>query len=106
MAPTNTAAHSRAVSRRLGVFKRQTRRLPHHVRRDARRLYRRYFRHDPFHPVLDGSFVHDVKLSRIVYRIRIDYAHRALALVERRDDELWFIWYWIGDHESYDRRLP
>jgi hypothetical protein len=41
-----------------------------------------------------------------VHCVRIDYSHRAMRLVEDRGGVIWFVWYWVGTHEEYQRRLP
>ena len=73
------------------------RRLPAHVRRQARDSYR-FFTSNPNHPSLDFK---RVSQRRPVYSVRISADYRALGLLDRGD----IVWFWIGSHQEYDRLL-
>lgn len=84
-------------SRTNRKFRKLYRKLPRDVRRNARRAYKvwksnhahpslRFKRVDPNHPI---------------YSARVGLSHRALGWLE--GDTIH--WYWIGDHDEYDRLL-
>lgn len=78
-------------------FREAYRRLPEHVQRRAREVYRR-FRDDPNHPSLRFKQVH---ATQPIYAARVGLGYRALALVDG-DAAVWF---WIGTHAEYDQLL-
>ena len=73
------------------------RRLPEQVRRQARESYG-MFSEDPRHPSLQFK---RVSQRRPVYSVRINIDYRALGVVDEGD----IVWFWIGPHHEYDRRL-
>ena len=72
-------------------------RLPEHVRRQARESYN-FFASDPTHSSLDFK---RVSRRRPVYSVRVGIGYRALGVLDRGD----IVWFWIGPHHEYDRRL-
>ncbi len=70
--------------------------LPDAVQRQARKAYA-LFRQNPFHPSLRYKLIKDR-----VYSVRISREYRALGRLEEEDV---IVWFWIGNHESYDRML-
>lgn len=51
--------------------------------------------------------VRDQYARQIAYRIRIaTTGYRALATVGYTDRAILFTWYWLGDHDAYERPLP
>jgi plasmid maintenance system killer protein len=62
---------------------------------DAKEAYRR-FRTNPGHP---GLHFKKLEGEQNIYSVRIGLNYRALAVVEGSRA----VWYWIGDHETYDR---
>jgi hypothetical protein len=79
------------------AFREAFRRLPGPVQRQARQAYR-LFAADPSHPGLQFK---KVKASADVVSVRISRSHRALGA--RRGDTV--IWFWIGSHDDYERRI-
>ena len=73
------------------------RRLPDHVRRQARESYR-FFVLDPRHPSLEFK---RVSQRSPVYSVRVSIDYRALGVMDHGD----IVWFWIGAHHEYDRLL-
>ena len=73
------------------------RRLPEHVKRQARESYQ-FFVSNPAHPGLDFK---RVGRRRPVYSVRVSFGYRALGVLDRGD----IVWFWIGPHHEYDRLL-
>lgn len=68
--------------------------LPEPVQKLARRNFER-LKENPRHPSL-----HFKKVGEL-WSARVGRSHRALAT----EDELGYVWVWIGTHEGYDRLL-
>jgi hypothetical protein len=73
------------------------RQLPRHVRQRAVKAYR-LWRENPQHPSLRFKRVDP---EDAIYSVRIDLNYRAVGWLEQDT----VIWYWIGDHDDYDRLL-
>ena len=71
--------------------------LPEAVQRDADRAYE-LWQNDPRHPSLQFKCVDP---QEPIYSVRVSRGHRALGWLEG-DTVTWF---WIGDHDEYDRTL-
>ena len=71
--------------------------LPEDIRRDADRAYK-LWQDDPRHPSLQFK---RVDRQDPIYSVRVGRGHRALGWLE--DDTI--AWFWIGDHDEYDRML-
>ena len=71
--------------------------LSEDVQRDADRAYR-FWRVNPRHPSLQFKCV-DPQDS--LYSVRVGRGYRALG---RREGDT-VIWFWIGDHDEYERLL-
>lgn len=78
----------------LPEFWQDYRRLPEDVRTLADRNFS-LLRADPFHPSLH------FKSAGRYWSVRIGLRYRALAI--RDGDDV--IWFWIGSHAEYDRKL-
>lgn len=78
--------------------------LPHGVRHLASRLYTNVFTVDPYHQMLRGRSAYDSRRKIHVWRVEVGN-HRALAAVESVGDSKTFVWYWIGSHADYDKRI-
>lgn len=78
-------------------FREAYRRLPDHVRRQARESYR-FFVADPRHPSLGFK---RVSQRSAVYSVRVSIDYRALGVMDDGD----IVWFWIGAHHEYDRLL-
>ena len=75
------------------------RKLPEHVRSQARRNYQ-IWKENPQHPSLQFKKVHT---SEPIYSVRVGIGWRALGVV---DNEINIIaWFWIGSHADYDHLL-
>ena len=71
--------------------------LPDGVRQEAKEAYR-LFQNNPAHPSL-----HFKKLEGEdqVYSVRIGLGYRALGAMKGNR----VVWFWIGSHADYDRKL-
>ncbi len=81
----------------LNTFWEAYRRLPDHVRRQARESYR-FFASNPNHPSLDFK---RVSSRRPVYSARMSIDYRAVGIMDQGD----IVWFWIGSHDEYERLL-
>lgn len=70
--------------------------LPESVQQQARKAYE-LFQHNPNHPSLNFKPV-----ANQVYSVRISQKYRVLGRIE--EDGV-IVWFWIGDHEGYDKIL-
>lgn len=84
---------SRANARFWELF----RKLPADIQAQARQAYR-LFMIDARHPGLQFK---RVSQKRPVYSARVTRDYRALGIVQGEG----ITWYWIGNHEDYDRLL-
>ncbi|MCY3687696.1 MAG: hypothetical protein OXI17_01980 [Gammaproteobacteria bacterium] len=73
------------------------RRLPPHVRQQARNSYR-FFIADSSHPSLEFKRVGQ---RRPVYSARVSIDYRALGVLEKGE----IVWFWIGPHHQYGKLL-
>lgn len=71
--------------------------LPLEVQERARKAYR-LWRENPSHPGLNFKIVDPLKR---IYSARVGRSHRVLG--ELRGDTI--VWFWIGKHEKYERKL-
>jgi len=71
--------------------------LPQAIRRQARKAYQLWLT-NPRHPSLHFKQVDD---AEPIYAVRVTDAYRALGVLE--DNTI--LWYWIGDHDEYERLL-
>jgi hypothetical protein len=79
-------------------FWRLYRELPRDVQNAARLAYRK-FQENPAHPSLH---LERLRSDPRAWSLRVTLNYRAVAL--RQGDE--WIWVWIGDHQTFDRRFP
>jgi hypothetical protein len=77
-----------------GRFWRHYKDLPHHIQNLANNSFD-LLKENPRHPSL-----HFKKVGR-VWSVRVGAHYRALA-AEEGDD---FLWFWIGNHDEYDRLI-
>ncbi|MSR78414.1 MAG: hypothetical protein EXS63_09385 [Candidatus Omnitrophica bacterium] len=78
-------------------FRRAFSQLTAPIQKQAKVAYKS-FQKDPYHPGLHFKRIHSV---RPIYSVRISKDYRAVCI--QSNDE--FIWYWIGSHADYDRRI-
>ena len=71
--------------------------LPENVQARARQAYKQ-FRQNPAHPGLQFKKVDE---TRNIYSVRVGLGHRALGQMDGSD----IVWFWIGPHDAYDRRV-
>ena len=79
------------------AFWKHYRALPQDIRQRARQAYE-IWRSDPAHRSL---FFKRVKENQPLYSVRIGLGYRALGFL-KADTVTWF---WIGDHDEYDRLI-
>lgn len=72
-------------------------RLPDSIQRRAQRAYQTW-RENPNHPSLQFKRVDE---EEPIYSARINDNYRVLGILE--EDTV--IWYWVGDHDEYERLL-
>ncbi|MDD5484025.1 MAG: hypothetical protein PHP98_10340 [Kiritimatiellae bacterium] len=72
--------------------------LPERIQRLARENYK-IWKHNPYHPSL--SFKR-VGKRYPTYSVRIGLGWRALGF---REDDDTLVWFWIGSHANYERRI-
>ena len=70
--------------------------LPDPIRQQARRAYA-LFRQNPYHPGLAFKKIDNEN----TYSVRIGLGYRSLGYLD--GDSI--IWFWIGPHAEYDRRI-
>jgi hypothetical protein len=85
------------ISRTTRTFRDAYRDLPAPVRRQARQPYR-LFLHNFRHP---GLRFKQMDAKRNIYSARVGLDHRALGVFDGSE----VVWYWIGPHSSYDKRV-
>lgn len=78
-------------------FRKVFRRLPPHIRKQARDAYQ-LFKQDPFHPSLHFK---KVGKNSPIYSARVNLEYRVLGVREK--DEI--IWFWIGTHDEYEKLI-
>jgi hypothetical protein len=76
-------------------FWRLYRQLPDEIRQAARAAYRQ-FETDPAHP---GLHFHRLLAHPDVWSVRITRNYRAVGLLRENT----ITWFWIGNHEDFDR---
>lgn len=78
-------------------FRRAFADLPTHVQDQAREAYR-LFQHDSQHPSLRFR---QVNPTRPIYSARVNISYRVVGI---RDADT-IVWFWIGNHDDYERLL-
>ncbi|WP_297056879.1 hypothetical protein [Thermosulfurimonas sp.] len=78
-------------------FQKYFKRLPPEIQEKARKAFKLWLE-NPFHPSLRFKCI---DREENVWSIRIDRNYRALAY---KEEEL-FLWFWIGPHKEYERKL-
>ncbi len=78
-------------------FRKAFRRLPPHIRQQARDAYK-LFKQDSHYPGLRFKQIHPAKPF---YSVRIGLGYRALGV---RDADA-IVWFWIGSHSDYDKLI-
>ena len=84
-------------SRATAKFWRFYMRLSREVQQQARRAYQ-IWQVNPYHPSLHFKRVDD---KEPIYSARVHKDYRVLGLLERD----MVLWYWIGNHDEYERLL-
>lgn len=64
-------------------------------KRKAKKAYRIWVE-NPYHPSLRFKCINT---AQNVWSVRISLGHRALCIMEEGE----VIWFWIGDHDKYER---
>jgi len=85
------------ISRTTKAFWKHYKGLPSEVRRKTRATYK-LWRDNPAHPSL---FFKRVKENQPLYSVRVGLAHRAVELL--KGDTI--TWFWVGNHNDYDRLI-
>lgn len=78
-------------------FREAFRLLPDSVRAQTRKAYS-MFRQNPSHPGLNFKKVDE---ENNIYSARVGRGYRALGRLDGSD----IVWFWIGPHSGYDRRV-
>ncbi|HQV70174.1 MAG TPA: hypothetical protein PLJ62_11570 [Thermoflexales bacterium] len=76
-------------------FRKRLMALPPDVRQKARQTYK-VWQKDPSHPSLHFKRINE---NRPLYSVRITLKWRSVGLL--KEDTM--IWFWIGNHQDYDR---
>lgn len=84
-------------SRITRSFRRGFEALPSEIQRRARRAFGR-FQDNPSHPGLWFKKVHPVEP---IFSVRVSQDYRAVGRLEEEE----IIWFFIGDHDDYERLL-
>lgn len=71
--------------------------LPKKIQRDADRKFD-LWKQNPFHPSLNFKCVNT---EYNIWSVRVTMDYRALAIRNEKS----VIWYWIGDHNKYEKLL-
>ena len=71
--------------------------LPRHVRTQARKSYQ-IWKENPQHPGLQFKKVHR---SDPIYSVRVSIGWRAVGIIDADT----IVWFWIGCHGDYDKLL-
>jgi hypothetical protein len=85
-------------SRTVPGFWQLYRTLPRKVR-DAARVAYRQFCADPAHP---GLRFHRMAVDARLWSVHVTRDYRAVGLVQGTT----ITWFWIGDHQAFDRAFP
>jgi hypothetical protein len=78
-------------------FREAFRELPTDVQERTRKAYR-LFRQNPSHPGLNFKKIDE---ERNLYSARVGLGYRVIG----RMDGPSIIWFWIGPHDAYDKRI-
>jgi Txe/YoeB family toxin of Txe-Axe toxin-antitoxin module len=85
-------------SQTVASFWQLYRKLPEKIRQAARVAFHQ-FQADPSQPSLH---FHRLVIASQLWSVRITRSHRAVGLVQGNT----ITWFWIGDHEDFDRTFP
>ncbi len=87
-------------SRRTENFRKLFERLPEHIRENARKQYRLFLK-NPGHPSLRTKQIGSTgKKALKIYEVTVGMGYRATYFI----DEDVYVWFWIGTHNSFDKR--
>jgi len=78
-------------------FRESYKKLPKEIRQVAKKQYQ-LFIIDSFHPSLNFKRVHS---SMAIFSARISAGYRALGVLKENT----VIWFWIGNHDDYEKIL-
>ena len=88
------------VSKRTKAFKKLFNSLPGHIKENARKQYK-VFLENPSHPSLRKKPVGSTRNNKFkVYEVTVGMGYRATYF---RDRDV-YVWFWIGTHNSFDKR--
>ena len=71
--------------------------LPQPIQDRTRKAYR-LFRANPSHPSLSFK---KISVADNIYSVRVGLGYRALGQMDGAE----IIWFWIGPHKEYDKRI-
>ena len=83
------------ISQTLPSFWDAYKKLSPEIRRQARKAYR-LWQKSPFYPSLHFKCIND---KEHIWSIRVSIGYRAIGIFE--EDTV--TWFWIGDHDEYER---
>ena len=87
-------------SKRTKAFKKLYITLPDHVKESARKQYK-YFLENQYHPSLRTKLIGSTRNNKLkVYEVTVGMGYRATYF---RDGDV-YVWFWIGTHNSFDRK--
>ncbi len=87
-------------SKRTKAFKKLYITLPDHVKESARKQYK-YFLENQSHPSLRTKLIGSIRNNKFkVYEVTVGMGYRATYF---RDGDV-YVWFWIGTHNSFDRK--
>jgi len=87
-------------SKRTKSFKKLFDKFPDYIQENARKQYK-MFRENPAHPSLRIKQIGTSKNKALkIYEASIGMGYRATYFVDKDV----YVWFWIGTHESFDKR--
>ena len=87
-------------SKRTRAFKKLFDKLPGQIRDNARKQYE-LFQNNPSHPSLRTKLIGSTRNEKFkIFEVTIGMGYRATYFV---DADI-YVWFWIGTHDSFDKR--
>jgi len=83
------------ISRTTTRFWKYYEKLPKEIKEKSKEIFR-FFQKDPFHPSLHFKRVHS---SKPIFSVRITKDYRVIGILDKNE----IIWFWIGNHEEYEK---
>ncbi|MFP4487519.1 MAG: hypothetical protein ACLFOC_11210 [Campylobacterales bacterium] len=85
------------ISHTTKNFRELYKKLPTDIQKRAKKQYK-LFKVDSFHPSLNFKRVHS---ALPIFSARINISYRAVGTLQ--EDTI--VWFWIGDHDDYEKLL-